>query len=81
MNVRPLTLEGIMRASFRDRRLATGYLWTQLLEAARRLWPEFGNEPNEPLTAYPLPAKPAEPERPFIPVWRRSREEDDDVGI
>lgn len=74
-----------MRSSLRDRRLASGYLWMQLLEAAKRLWPEFEPEvERKPLVGYPLPPRRVEDttERPFRPRWRRwlDPEEDDDDG-
>ena len=77
-----------MRSSLRDRRLASGYLWEQLLDAAKQLWPEFEPETTrKPLVGYPLPPQRVKqdtaPERPFMPRWRRwiTQEDEDDTGI
>ena len=81
VNVRPLTVEGIMRSALNDRRLASGYLWLQLVEAAKRLWPEFETESSR-IVGYPLPPRRVqEPTQdgPFVPRWRRwlDHKEDD----
>ena len=75
-----------MRSALSDRRLASGYLWAQLVEAAKRLWPDFETEERKPLVGYPLQPRRVEtkPDVPFVPRWRRwlSKEvEDDDGGI
>ena len=73
VDVRPLTVEGILRTNRRDRPLLVGYLLGQLLEAAGRLWPEFVPE-RTALSAYPITLKEEEgPSVPFVPRWRRSR--------
>lgn len=83
VDVRPLTIEGILRATLRDRSLATGYLWTQILATAKRLWPDFEQDGPEPLKVYPTSArpKPEVPAKPFKARWRRvqaNEEEDED---
>jgi hypothetical protein len=79
VNLWPTTLEIILRDRRIDRHLMLGYVMTQLLEAARRLWPEFEPEHSvrEPIAGHPLRRSTDEPQtRPFKPRWRRYLERD-----
>lgn len=74
----------MLRTNRRDRPLLIGYLLSQLIEAAQKLWPEF--EPvieREPLRSYPLAIERRAVDHPvpFLPRWRRrlSHDEDDDA--
>lgn len=86
VDVRPLKLEMMLKTNRRDRPLLIGYLLISLVEAARRLWPEFlpASTERQPLTGYPLQKhEPEGPTVPFLPRWRRRlqfRIEDDDDG-
>lgn len=76
VDFRPLPLEMILRSNRRDAALLLGYLLEALLEAAKRLWPEFVPLPKR--TPLKQPGR-----REFdpmtddlekkLPVWRRSR--------
>ena len=74
MNVLPLTVEGMLRTSRRDRPLLLGYLLASLIETAKKLWPDFVEERRE-LSSFPIETKAEEgPSVPFKPAWRRHRE-------
>lgn len=89
VNVQPLRLDMMLQSNRRDRPLLIGYLLAQILEAARKLYPEFSPEPVErpPIKSYPvLPRTVEGPSVPFLPRWRRRRfgtEDDyeDDGGV
>lgn len=85
VDVRPLTIEGILRTNRRDRPLLVGFLLVSLLAAARKLWPEFEPETRLELSGYPLEIREKSgPSVPFMPRWRRHQTntyEDDEGGI
>lgn len=73
VDVKPLTVEGILRTNRRDRPMLVGYLLMALLDAAHKLWPDFDEE-RRALATHPLSERIAEvPEVPFVPVWKRPR--------
>ena len=87
VNFRPVRLDVMLRNA-RERRLLSGYLVAQLIEAAQRLWPDFATEPERiPLVGHPIEPPPASAPAPvpFRPRWRRRlqdrTEENDDSGI
>ena len=87
VNFRPVRLDVMLRNA-RERRLLSGYLVRQLIEAAQRLWPDFTTDVPEriPLVGHPIEPPPAPiPTVPFRPRWRRRlqdrTEENDDSGI
>jgi hypothetical protein len=87
VDFRPVQLE-TMLAHHRERRLLGGYLVQQLIEAAKRLWPEFQipDEPRTPLVGYPIVPRRIEDrasDEPFIPRWRKwiSQVDDEDGGV
>jgi hypothetical protein len=87
----PVQLEVILRTNLRDRRMLTGWLFEQMVETAKRLWPDFIIEDEEPpLVGFPLPPRRALPERRstrFAPPWIRRLgrggydDDEDDGGI
>ena len=87
VDIYPLRLDSILRSTI-NRQLSIGWLVMQIIEAAKTLGAsEIPPERNR-LTAYPIVALspiPRPQQKPFLPVWRRRREdlsiEDDDGGI
>jgi Flp pilus assembly pilin Flp len=81
VNIKPLTVEGMMRTSRRDRPLLIGFLLNALIEAGQKLWPEFAPLPT--LTSPSLPQRPQEQHPDAAhdgrPRWRRRR--DDGQGL
>jgi hypothetical protein len=86
VNVYPLRLDTTLRSGQLDRRLGVGWVMMQMVEAAKRLWPEFMPDEEPPkLDGYPLLERhPDEgPSVPFTPIWRRWRwnmDDDEDHG-
>ena len=68
----PMRLDVILRTSLFDSRTAIGWLVSQLTETVTRLAPDY--EPPKPVPARPPMAerrKVIEPDKPFMPRWRR----------
>lgn len=74
VNFHPVQLEVVLRTR-RERGLMMGWVMTSLVEAAKRLWPEFQPLPEEskPMVGYALPPLrvEADPNGPYMPRWRR----------
>jgi pilus assembly protein Flp/PilA len=77
VNFAPLPLEMILRSNRRDAQLLLGYLLEGLLDAARKLWPEFVPLPKrKPLGTIRREFDPLggfSEEDKMKPVWRRDR--------
>jgi Flp pilus assembly pilin Flp len=68
----------LLRSSRRTRPLPLGYLFTSLLEAVKRLQPDF--EPTERRKLEPSVLAPELKTKPFLPTWRRRRDDGGEAG-